>query len=139
MLILTRQFWGIFDWFYVFIIGHFSCFLTAKVIWLGYQTLHSLSYWLMDIVLRFVRQVQRTMFSLRLIISPSWDSALLCILLNGCKSWDLPIWPVGTNLVFGPMFMLGAIINNHFQWFFIHSQVVSLTACADLANKLKQL
>lgn len=79
------------------------------------------------------------MFSLRLIISPSGDNALLCILLNGCKSWDLPIWLMGTNLVFGPMSTLGTVINNHFQWFFIHSQVVSWTACADQANKLKQL
>ena len=46
---------------------------------------------------------------------------------------------VGTGIIPGPMSVLGTVVNNPLLWLFPPSQAVSGPACADQANKLKQL
>lgn len=49
-----------------------------------------------------------------------------------CESWSFPVFPVGRGHYSSPMWVLGILPPNSFEWFFLLPQVVSAHAWADL-------
>lgn len=54
------------------------------------------------------------MFSIGVIIPYNWSKNFLSILLNAPEFWYFQAWQEGIGFIFGPVWMLGAIVSSPF-------------------------